>query len=231
MRGQPDIWVQWCRDTLAREHGAHTFAHIYLVQLLAFAGTPGEAMAASDGLLAIADESDNPGVVCFALIPYGSACSEVDPAGAYDIFRRGLTIAQDSGNRQFESHFALFLSRLAIDHGDPVNAFDFLTLAIRNHHDSGSFSFLRAPLTFLAAYLTRLGRHRPAATITGFAADPFTRAAFPDTDYMVAQLRESLGDEEYVSLARTGEAMTAAAVVMYAYDQIDETRAELVGTD
>jgi len=195
--------VQWCRDTLAREHGAHTFAHIYLVQLLAFAGTPGEAMAASDGLLAI--------------------------AGAYDIFRRGLTIAQDSGNRQFESHFALFLSRLAIDHGDPVDAFDFLTLAIRNHHDSGSFSFLRAPLTFLAAYLTRLGRHQPAAIIIGFAADPFTRAAFPDTGDVVTQLRETLGDEAYTSLARTGEAMTAAGVVTYAYDQIDEARAELVG--
>jgi hypothetical protein len=36
-----------------------------------------------------------------------------------------------------------------------------------------------------------------------------------------------LGDQAYESFARKGEAMTTAAIVAYAYDQIDQARAEL----
>ena len=43
----------------------------------------------------------------------------------------------------------------------------------------------------------------------------------------VAHLREVLGDRTYESLARQGEAMTTAAIVTYAYDQIDQARTEL----
>jgi hypothetical protein len=35
------------------------------------------------------------------------------------------------------------------------------------------------------------------------------------------------GDHTYESFARNGEAMTTAAIVAYAYDQIDQARAEL----
>lgn len=43
----------------------------------------------------------------------------------------------------------------------------------------------------------------------------------------ITHLREVLGDERYESLAQKGEAMTISAVVTYAIDQIDQTRAEL----
>jgi hypothetical protein len=36
-----------------------------------------------------------------------------------------------------------------------------------------------------------------------------------------------LGEATYESLARKGETMTVAAMVTYAYDQIDQVRAEL----
>ena len=36
-----------------------------------------------------------------------------------------------------------------------------------------------------------------------------------------------LGDQTYESLARKGETMTNAAMAAYAYDQIDQARAEL----
>jgi hypothetical protein len=36
-----------------------------------------------------------------------------------------------------------------------------------------------------------------------------------------------LSDQAYESLAREGEAMTTAALVAYAYDQIDQARPEL----
>jgi hypothetical protein len=36
-----------------------------------------------------------------------------------------------------------------------------------------------------------------------------------------------LGDQTYESFVRQGEAMTTAEIVAYAYDQIDQARAEL----
>ncbi len=44
---------------------------------------------------------------------------------------------------------------------------------------------------------------------------------------MIAHLRQVLGGETYESLAREGETMTTAAMATYAYDQIDQARAEL----
>ena len=49
----------------------------------------------------------------------------------------------------------------------------------------------------------------------------------PDINTTIAHLREVLGDQTYESLARKGETTTTAAMVTYAYDQIDQARAEL----
>jgi hypothetical protein len=43
----------------------------------------------------------------------------------------------------------------------------------------------------------------------------------------IAHLRNVLGEATYKSLARKGGAMTTAAMVTYAYDQIDQARTEL----
>ena len=40
-------------------------------------------------------------------------------------------------------------------------------------------------------------------------------------------MREVLGDQTYESLARTGAAMSLAAMATYAYEQIDQLRAEV----
>ena len=73
-------------------------------------------------------------MVSLALLAYAYARRDADPVAAYHVPRRGLRIAQDSGNRQSESNLAVSLSRLAATHGDPMDAFDYLMLAIRNHY-------------------------------------------------------------------------------------------------
>ena len=161
------------------------------------------------------------------MLAYGFAFRDADPARALDALRRGLVIAQDSGNRFNESHLANSSGRLEAEHGDPLAALDHLTLAIRNFHDSGNTTMIRVPLAVLAALFDRLGRYEPAATIAGFALSPFTAAAVPEISTAIAHLRDVLGDQTYESLARKGETMTAAAMVTYAYDQIDQARAEL----
>ena len=67
----------------------------------------------------------------------------------------------------------------------------------------------------------------PAATIAGPAFDPVTAVFIPEIRSTIAHLRDVLGDQTYESLARKGETMTTAEMVTYAYDQIDQARAQL----
>jgi hypothetical protein len=119
------------------------------------------------------------------------------------------------------------LSPLEAEYGDPLAALDHITLAIRNHHDSGNVAIMRAALAILAVFLDRLGRLEPAAIITGFAFSPFTASSFPQLSTAITHLRDVLGDQTYESLAHKGETMTTAAMATYAYDQIDQARAKL----
>jgi hypothetical protein len=83
-----------------------------------------------------------------------------------------VVIAQDSGNRDSESHLALNLAWLEAEHGDTASAFDRDTLSIRNYHDSRDTALIRASLAILAALFDRLGHHEAAVTIAEFAANP-----------------------------------------------------------
>ena len=106
-------------------------------------------------------------------------------------------------------------------------ALDYFTLVIRNFHDAGNTTLILNPLTALAALFDRLGRYEPAATIAGFALSPPSAAAAPVITIAIAHLRDVLGDQTYELLAHKGETMTTAAMATYAYDQIDQARAEL----
>ena len=231
LAGQPERCVDWCRDVLARDPRADPpYARLLLAQLLSIVN-PDEAKATSDELLESPMHPENPHAACMALFGYGFVHTNERPDEAYRILRRGLKIAQDSGNRQYESHFALGLSRLALTQGDPIDALDFLTMAIRNHHDSGSFAFLLLPLASLGALFERLGMTELAATVFGFAATPFALASLPEIGDAVNRVRDALGGEAYGSLAHVGEAMSHSEAVAYAFEQIDLARAELLQAD
>lgn len=192
------------------------------------AGSAEEAIAAADGIVAAADATNNPWVLTYALLCYSMAYQNADPRRALAALRRALEVSHHSGNRANESHLAHLLAGLEVRHGDPVAALDYITLAIRNYRDAGSVAFIHTPLASLAILLRRLGRFQEAATIIGFAAqNPISVAVYPDLHDLIGELREVVGEETYEALAREGEAMTTAAIVSYAYDEIDQARAEL----
>ena len=153
--------------------------------------------------------------------------STTDTVRAMHACRQGLAIAQDSGNRFNESILAFNLARLEAREAVTVAAFDHLTLAVRNYHDSGNVASLRSPLAGVSVFLDRLGRFEPAATIAGFALSPLAVAAAPEFMTTIAHLRDVLGARTYESLAQRGEAMNMAAIAAYAYDQIGQARTEL----
>ncbi len=225
--GQPERLAELCRAQLARRRDTHVHIRAFLVAALSFAGSGGEAMDSADGLIEAAEATGNPSLLASALWAYGAAFRDADPVGALNALGRGLVIAQDSGNRSRASALANTLALLEAEHGDTVSAFDHLTLAIRNYHNSGNTTTIRVPLAVLAALFDRLGRYEPAATIAGFALSPIAAAAVPEITTAITHLRDVLGDPAYESLARKGETMTTAAIATYAYDQIDQARAEL----
>jgi hypothetical protein len=138
-----------------------------------------------------------------------------------------LEIAQDSGNHFNESILALNLARFAALEAVTEEALEHLTLVIRNYHDSGNVTSVRTPLGVLSAFLDRIGRFEPAATIAGYALSPIAEAAAPELTVAITHLREILGDQTYETFAGKGEAMTMATIAAYAYDQIDQARAQL----
>jgi predicted ATPase len=225
--GQPERLAEWCRAQLARRRDNDVHLRAWLVGALALAGSGGEAMDSADGLIEAAEATGNPHVLALALGAYGLAFRDADPVGALNALGRGLVITQDSGNRTIASTLANTLARLEAEHGDPVSAFDHLTLAIRNYHNAGDTTTIRVSLAVLAVLFDRLGRYEPAATIVGFALSPIAAAGVPEITTAITHLRDVLGEATYESLARKGETMTTAAMATYAYDQIDQARAEL----
>jgi predicted ATPase/class 3 adenylate cyclase len=225
--GQPERLAELCRAQLARRCDTHVYIRAWLVWALSVAGSGGEAMDCADGLIKAAEATGNLLFLSLALAAYGLAFRDADPVGALNAHRRGLVIAQDSGNRATASILATSLAPLEAEHGDTVSALDHLTLAIRNYHNSGDTTVIRVPLAFLAVLFDRLGRYEPAATIAGFALSPLAAAGVPEITTAIAHLRDVLGDTVYESLAQKGETMTTAAMATFAYDQIDQARAEL----
>jgi predicted ATPase/class 3 adenylate cyclase len=225
--GQPERWAEFCRAQLARGWDTHALTKASLVCALVLAGHGEEARAAANGLIEAAEATHNPWALSFALHAYGVAFVDADPDRARNALRRGLVIAHDSGNRAMETHLAAALSRLQSKYDDPLAAFEYLAVAIRDYHDAGNTANVLVPLAVLAALFDRLGRSQPAATIAGFAISPLTATVVPEFNTAIAHLREVLGDQTYESLARKGETMTTAAMVIYAYNQIDQARTEL----
>jgi hypothetical protein len=223
--GQPERTAEWCRAELARGRDTHTFAQASLTIALALAGCGEEARVAATGLIDAADVTDNPWALSLGLFAYGSALADTDPVRARNALRRGLVIAQDSGNRYAESLLAASLSRLEAEQGDPLAALDYFKRVIRNFHDAGNTTLIHSPLAVLAAFFDRLGHYESAAIIAGFAvASPFAAAWGISISTAIAHLREVLGDQTYESLACKGETMTTAEMANYAYDQIDQAR-------
>jgi hypothetical protein len=64
----------------------------------------------------------------------------------------------------------------------------------------------------------------PSSGVLTFCSQMWT---LPEFGPAITQLREVLGEQTYQANARRGDAMTTTAMVNYAYDQIDQARAEL----
>jgi tetratricopeptide (TPR) repeat protein len=224
---QPERAVEWCRSRVQSGRDTHTVLRTCLILCLTVAQSYEEAIAATTGLIEAAEATGNPWALSFALFAFVPAFEHADPVGALKAGRRGLQVAEDSGNRGNGTFLAMVVARIEGEYGDSLRALHYIAVAIHNYHDSGAPMTMRAPMAILATVLDRMARYEPAATIAGFASTPFTVATVPELLTTTAHLRTALGDGDYESLTRNGETMSTAEIATYAYDQIDQARTEL----
>jgi hypothetical protein len=122
---------------------------------------------------------------------------------------------------------ALWAYGLAFRDADPVGALNALGRGLVIAQYSGN----RTGVSVVAPPLARLEAEH-GGTVSAFdhltlAIRPFSAAGVPEITTAIAHLRDVLGEATYESLARKGETMTTSAMVMYAYDQIEQARTEL----
>jgi tetratricopeptide (TPR) repeat protein len=203
--GQHERTLEWVLAQVARGDDTHTCARTGMVIALAVTGHRDQAMAAADALIEAAEATHNPWSISYALLAWGLAYRGPHAQRGLEALRRGLTIAQDSGNRGNETHLLGVLGRLEAESGEPLAALDHLPQAIRNYHDSGNSSNMTGPLAMLASFLDRIGRYEPAANIAEYALNPLNAAAFPELKAAIAHVHEVLGDERYESLGPRGK--------------------------
>ncbi|MGZ8778106.1 MAG: hypothetical protein ACXWZ5_19915 [Mycobacterium sp.] len=225
--GQPERSAEWCRSRVQSGRDTHTMSTAGLIISLAVARSYEKAIAATTGLIEAAEATRNPWALSYALLAFGIALTHADPVGALEASRRGLQVAEDSGNRANGTHPATLGARIEGEYGDSLGALHYIAVAVHNHHDSGNPTSMRAAMATLSTVLDRMGHYEPSATIAGFASNPYTVATYLELRTTTAHLRHVLGDQEYESLARKGETMSTAEIATYAYDQIDQARAEL----
>jgi hypothetical protein len=144
--GQPERAVEWCRTHIASGRDTRGLTKVILVLALPHTAMRDEAMAAATSLIDTAESPRNPYASSFALLAYGLAFRAVDPDRAFDAFRRGLVIAQDSGNRNIGTHLAACIAPLEANSGDPFAALGHFAEAIRNCYHVGNTPNMRSAM-------------------------------------------------------------------------------------
>ena len=227
INGQPERWIRQCRTMISKGSGPHILPRVHMAMTLFMTGAQDEALAASEDLRHADRDTQNPALICWALIGYGTIRWDTDPACALEAHRLGMKIARESGNRLLESYHTGNVGRLTAIHGDPREALDLIATSIRSYLDTGNYFLLPQPMAVLAQLFDRIGSYEPAAMLSGFAETSFATSYFQDTEITITHLREVLGDEAYTTLADRGRFMTSSAFAKYAFEQINKVRAEL----
>ncbi len=213
--GQPERWVEWCRSQLARGRDTHTITRECLVYALAIAGCGEEAMAAATASSSAAEATGNP---CRALAcpyrPTGLPSATPIPTARWTPLRRGLVIAQDSGNRYNESHSGERAVRSRSRTRRPAGRARLPRAGHpqfprRGQHQRCSASPWPSSPPFSTG--SDATNRRPPSPVSLSA--PYRQRPSPNSTPPITHLRDVLGDQTYESLARKGETMTTAAMV------------------
>ena len=139
----------------------------------------------------------------------------------------GYRLPKDSGNRGNGTNLATLVARIEGEYGDSLRALHYIAVAIHNYHDSGNPTLCESlwlpSLRFLTGWDAT--NPQPPSPVSRQLPSPWRRTLNFSPRQPICAL--SSVTKSYESLARKGETMSTAEIAAYAYDQIDQARAEL----
>ena len=227
MVGQPEKYVEWCRSYLGRGRDTHGITRAGLVNALVWTGSGDEAMMAAEGLIEAAEATRNPWVISYALLSEGFAFGDTDPVRAMEALRRGLPTTRESGNRFNESpgervgRHGGQVRRCACCAG--VHHVRDPQLLRRRQHRLLPCAACQPRSDSRPARMLRVRRRRHRQR----SAQPHDRLCEPFNHQDKGPFTGKTRRPAYDALTRKGATMTPAAMVIFAYEQIDQARAEL----
>ncbi len=79
IRGEPERWITQCRNMISTSAGPHILPRVHMAMTLAMTGAHDEAMEASEDLRHADRVTENPALICWALMAYGFIRLDTDP--------------------------------------------------------------------------------------------------------------------------------------------------------
>jgi predicted ATPase/class 3 adenylate cyclase len=199
-----------------------------LCQLTMSLGSRGrfdEAQVLAEAAVSATQASGIPSQIAFALVGYGRAFAEADPAQALHAMRRGLAVAHECGNSWHEGYIGQELASLEARHGDTEAALDSFSQVIDSRYQAGDVVLLSTTFAHLVVFLDRLQRYEAAATVYGFVDDPFTaRVSATDLSIAAEHLSHVLGAAAFAERVDAGAIMDRREAALFAQTEIQQAR-------
>ncbi len=226
--GRADRWVDFCRAEIAASERSRPLRKANLLVALALAGQTAEAVALADDTVAETAASGVKWWQATALLGYSLALFDTDRPASLTAIRRAHGIMR-ALPFDFAGNFAI-LARIEAAHGDPTAALDACAEALRIYKATGDRVSASTPHWVLADLLHRADQNEAAAIVAGSGLGPDLVGyvglvmLFPELAATIDDLRSTLGDETFETLAHQGAAMDNTNVFNFALEQIDAAR-------
>jgi hypothetical protein len=192
---------------------------------LSVVGRNAEARAFAPETLRAARTHGNPFWIALALIGYGRAFADTDPAGALDAFHEALVLTQEQRIPFYEDRVTQEAASLETTCGNVDRGLQLFDTAIDSLHRAGNLPHLTAALANLAMFFDRQAQPNVGAVLYGTSTlNGATSARVTGLADAVGRFRLVLGDKVFEECVAMGAAMEPAEAVRYARDQIQAAR-------
>lgn len=218
--GEPERWLEICSE-LARSTGlARRIGLVGLLNGLPGLGRGDEARAIADDALTAVRQAGDPFWGSFALLGYGRAFADTDPAKALRVLREAVAYTREHRMTFWEAVITREAASIEGLHGDPATALGLFEQAIASQHRAMNVAHLAAALASLAVLLTRLGASEIAATVYGSTTRYGSANRVKGLRQACADLEAALGPERFEECVARGAALGTTDAVHHAIEQI-----------
>ncbi len=213
-------------EAVARTYGTERgYGLAAYVDGLQAAGRTDEALALTEGSVAVARALGNPYWIAYSLWIAGMAFSHAEPRRALAAWDEGMAVVREHRVLFFEGFIARDAARVHTSDGEPAAALGLFADAITAFQRAGNVPQLVITLASVPALFERLGRPEPAATLLGaLAKEPGSGHHVPELAALGERITIELGPKRAEQLAAEGADLDLGDAAVYARQQIEVAR-------